>query len=877
MVERYIIVDLETTGHAVSKGAEIIEIGIVIFEGKEIVDEFKSKVKPKDNVPSFISHLTGITNEDLVDAPTFENLAPKLHKMLQNGYFVAHHVPFDFAFLNESFEQVGMEPLTCHTIDTVELARLCFPKAPSYKLSEIVDYLGIEHYSPHRALSDAYVTGQLWLNIREKLETLPYQTLQQLKPFIPSLHSQIESWFDNLLEERRYNYKSKSFNDYSIYNQEQEKKIINSNFNDWLEAKERTLSYELRDQQREMAKTIYSHVHEASHLVAEAGSGLGKTRSYLLPSIYNGLSGYKTLISTSTIQLQQQIVHEANLMNQQLGSPLKTVLLKSPRHYIHIKRFQTYLDHFEDYSNYDAVLTASMLIVWLTETQTGDVDELNLPTNGQQIWHYINCENPHTSKEGSYFHDALRNCEQAELIIVNHAFLIRDAIQNQQIPEHDSIIIDEAHQLENTTRHQLARQLNYVHIVHLLQDLQPILPFDLIEQARQSADTFFRAIYLAVDFLHEDDMLTDTGKAQLILDESNEMLLTEGDIKEQFHHLSAILGQIIDFTNQHALQKDWYQLLIHEAIQQITRFKQTLKQFFESAESHIKWVETNQYGAKNAATLHIEPVSVSETLQSLLFNKQPVVLTSSTLQINHDFKPFLVQTGLSEQTACVEFSAPFDYQEQVRVLTPNHLPDVTKTDLTTYTSGVSDFIIQYMDTIQQKMLILFTSFDMLRLVYKQLKRSKTLEHVTVIGQGVTTGSREKLKKMFETTDHIILLGTHSFWEGFDVNDQSCKTVCMVRLPFETPSSPIMQAKQKSLSDQNTNTFYQLALPIAVQRFRQAFGRMIRNEQDRGVFLVLDQRIYTKRYGQTFLNGLPHVESIHATPEQVINDAKIWLT
>ncbi|MET3682313.1 ATP-dependent DNA helicase DinG [Alkalibacillus flavidus] len=878
MSERFIVVDLETTGQTVSKGAEIIEIGIIVLEGQTIVNEYKTKVKPKAKVPPFITHLTGITNEDLRDAPSFEEIAPDLRHMFSQGYFVAHNVPFDFTFLNESFQQVGLQPIDCLTIDTVELARLCFPKAPSYKLSDITDYLGIEHFSPHRALSDAYVTSQLWLHEWEKLAQLPFRTLTMLRSFIPFLHSQIEEWFDRLVEQKRYKYNQPYQHDDHHDVSQVRHDDVELAFSDWLNDMNQRLPYTLREKQYDMANHIWDHINQSAHFVVEAGAGLGKTQAYLLPTLYEASKGKRTLISTSTIQLQHQLVHEAHQLVDDLKLPPRVTLIKSPRHYIHYHRFMTYIDHFSDHHNYDAVLTATMLLVWLTETETGDVDELNLPTNGQQIWHYINCDNPHTSKEGSYFHRALDVSKQSDCVVVNHAFLLQDRLKQQRLLDVDTIIIDEAHQLENTARHQFARQLNYVDIVHLLQDLEPLLTWDTLEQTRQLADSFFRAIYQAVEFLYDDDLVTDTGKAQLILDDETEDLVLQGDINDQYIQLNAMIDQVIDEIEQQVVHHSWYELLRREAVEQLFGIKGIFAQYFANDGRDVKWIEMNQFGAKNAATLHLEPVSVADWLHEQLFQSTvPVILTSATLQMNHDFHIFMSQTGIPQQTDCLVLESPFHYQSQVRMYTPNHLAEVSKSDIVSYTSQVSDFIIQYYVGVQHKMLVLFTSFDMLRLVYKQLKRSNRLEHVTVIGQGVTTGSRDKLKKMFESNDDVILLGTHSFWEGFDVNDDSFKTVCMVRLPFEMPSSPLMQAKRQAMGEQSYNDFYHLALPIAVQRFRQAFGRMIRHESNRAVFLVLDQRLYTKRYGSSFLNALPDVHMLHSEPERIITDAKKWLS
>ncbi|GAA0459090.1 ATP-dependent DNA helicase DinG [Alkalibacillus silvisoli] len=886
-MDRYVVVDLETTGHSVKKGDEIIEIGVVVVEDSKIVEEYATKVKPTTDIPMFVSNLTGINEEDLVDAPYFNDIIPDLLPIIENSYFVAHHVHFDYEFLNAALESEGYKPLNCPTIDTVELARILFPKAPGYKLSEITQYLGIDHSSPHRALSDAYVTALLWVKLKQKLQALPLKTLETLDPFISILHSQLDDWFQPLLESKRHLYDASSNlteqNGLMIQQISEDKQLIDHDsfsFNEVIENTLRLGDDDVREGQLEMAHLIYEKMNQQKNVVIEAGAGLGKTKAYLLPAWYQAYeNGKKSVISTSTIQLQNQIVKEAEKLSSAINQQIKITVLKSPKHYINTKRFKMYLDHFDEYENYDAVLTLAIIVIWLTETKTGDIDELNLPSNGENIWKYVNCDQLQSSDDSSYFHKALNQCESSDLIVVNHAFLMTDSLNGyNRIPSFHYAIIDEAHHLENITRDQFSKALSYVSIVHLLQDLQKVVQNDAVDQAKFYADAFFRSVYQAVEFLHsDDDLLTDTGRAQLTVGEDYLNLMLNGEIKDHLNQLLLAINHILNELKGRKNLNQWTKLVIQYAIDKLNEMMNIFKGFFDLSTQDVRWIEIDQYGAKNAATIHVEPIIVSEQLEKVYENADCFVFTSATIQTNQSYQSFLEGTGLNEETECVTLASPFNFDKQTKILIPNNIPDVSKTKVNAYTAYVAGFLEDYVTNAGRKVLVLFTSYDMLRLVYKYLKRLKSLNQYSVIGQGVSTGSRDKLKKMFETEESIILLGTNSFWEGIDLTDQTFKTVCMVRLPFETPSNPFMQAKSYALEKENYNVFEQLALPIAIQRFRQAFGRIIRSKDDRGVFIILDQRIMKKGYGKKFIQSLPKTPVIYDDQKEIIEHAKKWLS
>src|SRR5690625_2823107 len=192
-LNKFVIIDLETTGNSPNKGDRIIEIGLVIYENGEIVDKYSQLINPERHISRFISYLTGITNEMVSDQPVFSEVAQQVRQYFDNGYFVAHNVPFDLGFLNYELKQAGLPQVTQPVIDTVELSRILFPQAPSFKLGHLSDWLKIQHAEPHRALSDAYVTTKLLSHLLTKLSNLPLTTLKHLLNLSPHLKSKLNS------------------------------------------------------------------------------------------------------------------------------------------------------------------------------------------------------------------------------------------------------------------------------------------------------------------------------------------------------------------------------------------------------------------------------------------------------------------------------------------------------------------------------------------------------------------------------------------------------------------------------------------------------------------------------------------------------------
>ncbi|HHU20034.1 MAG TPA: DEAD/DEAH box helicase [Bacilli bacterium] len=480
----FAVVDLETTGNSANKGDRIIEIAIVIYRDGEVIKQYSQLVNPNQHISRFISYLTSITNDMVTGQPVFAELAHEIHQHFEDVYFVAHNVPFDLGFLNYELKQAGLSPITQPIIDTVELSRILLPQAPSFKLGHLADWLNITHDDPHRALSDALVTTKLLDYLLAKLKTLPLATIKQLSRLAPDLKSQLEMILLKQVEETKQNTNLNDQFSYAyhlaykpidkIETSIKKQRISFGNyldqlFNDQSKLQNLIPNYEERPGQREMAEAIYHAFQSEQHALIEAGTGTGKTLAYLIAACFQAVQhNEKVLISTYLIQLQEQLLNqEWSQLKKALPFDCHVAILKGKNHYLNLAKFSQAL-HEESY-NYDQVLTKAIILVWLTETNSGDIDEIQLPSSGSQLFKRVSASHDSStaktyhSVENIYYQTAQKAAETADLLIVNHS-LLADSMQREHglLNLHEKLIIDEAHHLEDVVASQFGLQLNSV-------------------------------------------------------------------------------------------------------------------------------------------------------------------------------------------------------------------------------------------------------------------------------------------------------------------------------------------------------------------------------------------------------------------------------
>ncbi|WP_428908908.1 ATP-dependent DNA helicase DinG [Niallia sp. Krafla_26] len=931
MCNRYVVVDLETTGNSVKKGDRIIQFAAVVVENGSIIDCFSTIINPEQPIPIFIEELTGINDEMVKDAPVFSEVAPRIVELLQGAYFVAHNVLFDISFLQDELIMAGYDGFYGSVLDTVEMARILLPTSDSFKLSDLALQEGLQHERPHQADSDAYVTAELLIILFNHLRCLPLATLKQLYPLSHGLKSDLNEIIEELIIKKESSiekmpYDLEKYNGLYIRKIEQEdvkEESLEIQYPFDEEIKEQLLSklfpsYEKRSGQFQMMDLIFQSFQDEQHALIEAGTGVGKSLGYLIPAIFHAkLKRKPVIISTYTTQLQEQLLtKEIPLLNRVLPFSFKTVIMKGKSHYLNLDRFALSLQDFDD--NYDTTLTKMQILVWLTRTIAGDKDELNLSSGGQLFWQRIQfVDRPFVNNKGrnqfDFYLKSRRSALNADIIIVNHSLLLTDMRADEKmLPASDYFIIDEGHHLEKTAGKYFGLQFDYATVRYLLQQLGLFEQKQLLFKIEQIVGNSQKKDFVSQTKLNEkvSQLLFEMDQLFNLISmyakkrrqqkshtypSSIQCLLTFDHTKES----QAVIGEaerflflLLDVTNALKKRYEWLVEKEHKTVNQkaildeLTLWIQKAEKiiysirmlFIQPSSENVSWIEIDTRSRQNRTTVFTQPIHASTGLKEHFFEKKKsVIVTSATLSIKGSLKYMMERLGL-DSTTCSQAIIPtsFDYQKQLQLIVSKDLPEVNAVSLEEYVSAIGEHIISIAEATKGRLLILFTSYEMLKQTHDLIKESGFLQDYSILAHGISSGSRERLIRNFQRFDKAILFGTSSFWEGIDIPGDDLSGLIIVRLPFSPPDDPITAVRSQQIKANGGNSFYEYSLPEAVIRFKQGFGRLIRSNQDKGVMIIFDQRIISTQYGKVFLQSLPVVRTNALTIDETVRTIEQWL-
>lgn len=935
MTRRYVVIDFETTGNSAAKGDRIIQIGAVAVEAGQITDRYSTFIQPGVPIPPFIEQLTGINDDMVKDAPLFEEAAPKLLQMLEGAYFVAHNVMFDYSFLQGELDRCGYSPLSMPLIDTVELSRLLLLGADGYQLGMLAEFLGLEHENPHQADSDAEVTAMLLMHLLDKLETLPLLTLERLSPFVKKLQSSLENIVRDIINEKSVFLADEET--YDFYRKLALKKTLKQEqeeFNDDLESygaseleqklKTHMAHYEIRESQQKMVELVDEALHTNQHLVIEAGTGVGKSLGYLIPGVRFAKEKDRPLVvSTHTVQLQQQLLErDVPLLKKIMPFDFTATLLKGRNHYLCLRKFEhTLQDHHED--NYDTNFTKAQLIIWLTETEQGDVEELSMASGGKLFWNTVksdanSCLNhrcPWFSR--CYYHKQRRAAHESDLVITNHALLFTDLKSDSQLlPSYKEAVLDEAHHIEEVVSDHFGKETDYFTFLKLLDRLSSTESDGMMNTLRELSNLLEVPKYET--YLAKWDGLFLDVKNEL--DDLFKQIKTICVTKAKSSRSSELTKQTLRYTNEDIESALWEPVLemeerakqyISDLVKPVKRLLKSFDQFEEhltikqkgflvdiegllndlqdeAAVLHhllscplsqeVYWMEAESKGPRHAVTLYAKPVEIDQILADQFFGKKSsVVLTSATMSVKNKFSYISERLGLLDFGPLnAQLPSPFKYEEQAKLMVPTDIPLINEVDQKTFVAKISTSLYEIAKVTKGRMLVLFTSYEMLKETHSAFKSLMGQEEFVLIAQGVDSGSRARLTKNFQRFDNAILFGTNSFWEGIDIPGDDLSCLVIIRLPFTPPDQPVMAAKSEKLKAEGGNPFYDLSLPQAIIRFKQGFGRLVRSSRDKGAVFVFDRRMIETRYGKSFIQSLPKLPVSIKPVNDLVEELRDWM-
>ncbi len=598
--------------------------------------------------------------------------------------------------------------------------------------------------------------------------------------------------------------------------------------------------YQPRPGQLEMAETIYQHIESGQNLIAEAGTGTGKTFAYLVPAIQ---SGKKVIVSTGTKNLQDQLFNkDIPLIRKVLKTPFKAALLKGRANYLCIYRLENALNNSIGYSKDDAQALAQIKS-WSKKTKVGDISEISDVKEGDPIWFNAtstvdNCLGQDCPDYADCFLlKARKKAQESEIIVVNHHLLcadwsIRQTGFGELLPSAEVVIIDEAHQLADVASNFLgisigAKQLN---------DLAADSEVEFFNDASDMPDlrTAFEELRLEVKDLRLA-FGTELRRGDWHEIDSNPKL--KAAINSVYEQLKKLTDQLeIASVRSKGLET---------CFERAENYEDQLNSLIDDAAGEwIKWYEVHS----KSFTLSRTPLDIAKEFNGFMqHHKATWIFTSATLSVAGKFEHFSRSLGLADAN-CKSWDSPFDYARQALFYHPRGLPRPDQAD---YTDQIIEFVIPVLEASQGRAFFLFTS-------HRALQRAAELLQQRIKYPLLIQGSRSKsvLLEQFKSKGNAVLLATASFWEGVDVRGDALSCVIIDKLPFASPGDPVLKARLDSMKKQGRNPFFEYQLPAAIIALRQGVGRLIRDTSDRGVLMVCDPRLLKKAYGQMFLDSVP---------------------
>ena len=902
--------DIETTGLDV-KGDEIIEIGMVKFADGAVLERYSSFVKPPIPIPEDITHLTGITPDDVEDAPLLERILPGLAAFFGERPVIAHNARFDVGFMRKHGLLAG-NPV----IDTYELASILMPSAPRYSLEGLTRVLGISLEQAHRALADAEATAFLYWKLWQKALQLPTAVLEEIVGAGYGKNWGLQHVFENALASGGSGQDVAAFYpeklDAKVLHPAQaSRRPLESGVTDSIFAADGRLGqiavgYEERSQQLDMVHRVTAALNDGRHIMLEAGTGIGKSLAYLLPAaLWATQNDQRVVVSTQTINLQDQLLkNDIPTVKQALDGELRAAVMKGRGNYLCPRRLETL--RWRKPANLDELRTLAKILVWMQGDISGDKGGITLRAGEERVWTRLSAADEDCTshrcatlmKGVCPYHKARQKAERAHIVIANHALLIADAnIENRALPEYFNLIIDEAHQLEEAITHGLSRQIDQQLVVARLTELDGLLgeflsaargklpgkaAFKLeqfiqnisavLKEMKTRVRRYFGALY---DFALN---LRSNNKYQTRLLNSHRDSGSFAPVQTVWKGLGeyflGIVDGIAELSDALPRYKKYdlpnfadYSSALKAHWRFLTDLHEELEQFTQAPASNAVYAFNS---GRNAGQLriHMMPLHIGPMMEDCLNQrKESIILTSATLRTQDRFDHIKARL-YGEGYQAVALGSPFDYKNSTLLYIPDDIPEPNRNG---YQRMLERGIIELATALEGRVMALFTSYAQLRETSRKITPRLKLGDIIVCDQSFGA-NRDKLLEDFKAADKAVLMGTRSFWEGIDIPGDDLSAVVIARLPFAVPSNPIFAARSETYID----AFRQYAIPDAILRLRQGFGRLIRSRSDRGIVAIFDSRVITKSYGANFLDSLPDCTRRYGALENLPPAARAWL-
>ncbi len=630
--------------------------------------------------------------------------------------------------------------------------------------------------------------------------------------------------------------------------------------------------FELRQEQLEMASAVSQSIQGEQHLVAEAGTGVGKSFAYLVPSILATTQRKKdeprcrVVISTHTISLQEQLFQrDIPFLNSILPVEFSAVLVKGRGNYISLRRLKGAYERSSSLFETEELRQLQQIHQWSQHTNDGSRSDLGFSPLAT-VWDEVRSDHGNClgrrcpTYDDCHYYKARKRIWNADLLVVNHALFFSDLALRREgaslLPDYKVAILDEAHTLEDVAASHLGLavtngQFNYlfgklyndrtqkgVLLEHNLVECQ-----QLVSRLRFLVDDLFDRIDV-----WRNDSGNSNGRVRRPLDFDNPVSTDASELAMMIREYAS------------KLESEEQRINLTSNAERLDGLAISLQSWLKQKEGDaVYWVETSAGRNQNVKLLS-SPIQVGETLRDELFSQtDSVILTSATLSVGkQDFSFYRNRIGLSKANE-LKLGSPFNYKEQVKLVLDGSMPEPSENP-GKYEQAAVSRIEEHLEELDGGAFVLFTSYRMLRNCAQKLNRWMVDKNRMLLCQGDGI-PRTTLLERFRKDGKAVLFGTETFWQGVDVPGDALKLVIITKLPFSVPDHPLLEARVEKIRENGGNPFTQYQVPEAAIKLRQGFGRLIRTANDTGTVVILDPRIRTKAYGRVFLESLPECELV----------------
>jgi ATP-dependent DNA helicase DinG len=623
-------------------------------------------------------------------------------------------------------------------------------------------------------------------------------------------------------------------------------------------------NFEFRPQQQDMAVAVARTLEEERHLVVEAGTGVGKSLAYLVPAILFALEQKKkAIVSTQTINLQEQLLHkDIPILKKVLPVEFEAALMKGRQNYLCPRRLERALQQSTELFSSSEQNELQQIAEWARVTRDGSVSDLTFEPD-PKVWVQV-CSEAHIctqktcgQQRNCFYQQARKRLLSADLVVINHTllFMLLGDPDEQEEREsgflfpNDFIIFDEAHLLEQVASRQIGIGVSQYGLKSTIQRLYNA-------RTRKGLFTVTRdaaGVTLAAELVDEVDRFFKQVEEHCNFTKGREFRVrgpdfTPDTITARLIALQGRIAEVVRKTDDEFLKAE-----LQELGRRIRDTRDGIKTFLEQGlRENVYWVErtgkTAQFLSLNAAPIEIAPV-----LRRMLFRDScSCVMTSATLAVGRpDLIYFRQRLGAGEAQP-LQLGSPFNFRTQMKMFIVQKMPDPRDSG---YEAALVEWIEHFTKETGGRAFVLFTSYRGMQQVAGLMQPFFAQNKMNLLVQG-SGAPRGRLLEQFKTTARSVLFGTDSFWMGVDVPGEALSNVIITRLPFAVPDHPLIEAKLELIQERGGDPFTEYSLPEAILKLRQGVGRLIRTKSDRGIVVILDNRIVTKPYGRSFLQALP---------------------